>query len=123
MLSAGLRAELPEAARSRHEERASALVGFLREAREAAVNWTSLEIHPKKVLKWNKIRAIVTKDQYHIVSHIISIQQGGCLLCLRHGTLNCAPDFSLTLISLLDFGPLAALPHCWLLLEPKQHKL
>ena len=27
------------------------LVGFLREAREAAVNWTSLEIHPKKGLK------------------------------------------------------------------------
>ena len=53
MLSAGLRAGLPEAARSRHEERASVLVGFLREAREAAVNWTSLEIHPKKVLKWN----------------------------------------------------------------------
>ena len=51
MLSAGLRAGLPEAARSRHEERASVLVGFLREAREAAVNWTSLEIHPKKGLK------------------------------------------------------------------------
>ena len=46
------------------------LVGFLREAREAAVNWTSLEIHPKKVLKWNKIRAIVTKDQYRRASHI-----------------------------------------------------
>lgn len=55
VLSAGLRAGPPEAARSRHKERASTLVGFLREARGAAVNWTSLGILPKKVLKWNKI--------------------------------------------------------------------